>query len=141
MSVKKASKNRAVYKNRSTFTVLNALLSSLLMILVYFVYISDLDKNFRQLGIIILAAIITGLIGSWTARVITQVYSNFIKPLNYYVRSLMIDLLYGLLIWAGFITYLWEDLEVWEIIIVWLILKAFLFFSCDYFADQVTFGG
>ncbi|MBD3343088.1 MAG: hypothetical protein GF353_28580 [Candidatus Lokiarchaeota archaeon] len=139
--VQKASKSRVVYKNETTYGLLNAALSGIFMVAAYLLYIVDLEKDLSQLGIIILVAVITGMIGSWVARLITRVYSQLVKPLNYYLRTILIDLFYGLLIWIGFLTYIWDEFEFLEILFIWVILKMMLFFTCDYFADKATFGG
>lgn len=133
--------NKIVRRNKTLFSLINIVLSTVFMVAAYWLWLKDLEKNFTQLLLIILASIITGWIGSWVARLMTMHFKSLVKPFNYYLRALFQSVFYGLLIWIGLITLIFETMEFWEICLVLLLVKAFIFFASDYASDKVSFGG
>lgn len=139
--IEKANKMKGRNTNTVLFSLANNIISTLLMVGTYWIWLRPQENSVEKYGLIILCAIVTGFIGSWITRMLFGYYKQLIKQTNYYIRMLFIDLLYALIIILGFLTYVFENFGFWEILLIWLMLKLGLFLLCDFITDKITFGG
>jgi hypothetical protein len=130
-----------VQKSDTIFNLVKATISSIITILLYWFWLKDLERDLIQLLLIIASSIVAGCLGSIMSRIITHNFSSVINPMNYTIRNILQNVFYGLLIWVGIITYLFETLTLLEICIALIFLKLFIFFASDYYADKISFGG
>jgi ABC-type uncharacterized transport system fused permease/ATPase subunit len=130
-----------VQKADVTYNLFKSMFASAITILLYWFWLKDLERDLIQLLLIIASSIVAGCLGSIMSRIITHNFSSVINPMNYTIRNILQNVFYGLLIWVGIITYLFETLTLLEICIALIFLKLFIFFASDYYADKISFGG
>ncbi|NMB82394.1 MAG: hypothetical protein GYA14_11310 [Ignavibacteria bacterium] len=131
-------------KPNIVYDILNALLSTILFVVCYWAFLQDITDIFIQLIFLIIFSLITGILGSLIARLITN-NKHYEINFQHWIKSILTSLLYAFLIWVGFLSYIftWFDLKIFEgwiqLSIILLILKIAISFFCDELADQITF--
>jgi len=119
------------------YNLLNALLSTVLFVAIYKIWLIN-DNNFL---FIFLAITLTGVLVSWTLRLILRNFdANF--TIQHSVKSLVVGLTYAFLVWFGLISWLFGEFpKILDLIIVLLLVKTFVFLLADFLADKISFGG
>ena len=124
--------------------VLYAVLNSFFSILFFFILYRIFMKSTRVYWKIWIMLSFTGIAGSWVARFVLRFYDNTLKPLQGYIQNIIIPLLYALLIWVGLIEGLFllveqNNITYLQFYGLFLMIKLFIFFAADWFADLLTF--
>lgn len=150
------------YKNppRPTFgyTVLNGLFSTLLFMAVYLFYIILLPWDIVQFIAIFLISIVSGVLGSWIARMLTGYTERMGKNSQDFNKVWIAALLYAIVVFFGlygsilaryvdfsaitvaeFLVYLMTK-EFFEILGMLLLVKIIIFLLAEFFANWFTMG-
>jgi hypothetical protein len=125
------------------YKLLNATFSALGFMSAYFFWLKYVDF-WIQFPLLVAACWVTGLVGSWIARVITT-FNLFETNIQHGMQGVLIAVLYALLVWTGFIPWLlsWFDYTTTtgfiQTAVIFIILKFAITEGCDNWADNLTF--
>jgi hypothetical protein len=141
------------------YAILNAMFSTIIFVIVYFLYILPLERSITSFALLFALNLVSGLIGSMIARLFTANYSNLTKTSQYINKQLIGGLIYSLVVFFGlfnFIMMRYIDINVMtvaeflvymisrdflEIVAILLAFKVFVYLASDFMADKVSFGG
>jgi len=141
------------------YQILSAIFSTLLFVFVYFLYILPRERDFASFCLLVVLNILSGVIGSWMARIFTLNFSQLIKTFQYINRELIGSLIYSLVVFFGlfdfviiryidintmtiaeFLIYLLSR-EFLEVVAILLAFKIFVYLLSDFLSDKITFAG
>jgi uncharacterized membrane protein YeaQ/YmgE (transglycosylase-associated protein family) len=141
------------------YLLLNAIFSSLIFVAVYFFYILQTPRDILQFFYVFVLTIVSGMIGSVLARMITMYWDGMLKTLQFHTKTLIAALLYTVIVFFGLYGYITDryidfttvsvaDFLVYmftrpffEIVLILLVIKLIVYLISDFLADKVTFGG
>lgn len=144
-------------KHKLGYFLFNILFGTIIFMIGYYAYIVNFEHNLEQLLYILIWNIISGLFASLICRTLMN-YWEFDPNLNFYIRSMMMTSVFSIMVFLGLYSTLFERYQIqattlidfweliisrdfWEFTLIILIIKLFVFFGSDYFADKIAFGG
>lgn len=119
------------------YQLLNALLGTLVFVLIYKIWLDD-DNNYFY---IFLAIILSGLLVSWTLRLFCKYFETNLT-VQHTMKNFFIALIYATLVWAGGISWIFSRFsDFWDLIVVLMLTKLLVFLLSDFLSDKIAFGG
>lgn len=131
VKIKQSGSHKLLYQ------LLNALLGTLVFVLIYKIWLDE-DNNYFY---IFLAIILSGLFVSWTLRLFCKYFETNLT-VQHTMKNFLIGTIYATLVWAGGITWLFEKFpDFWDLIVVLMLTKILVYLLSDFLSDKIAFGG
>jgi hypothetical protein len=141
------------------YVVLDAMFSTLIFVFVYFLYILPRDRDILSFALLFALNLVSGLVGSFIARMFTLNWTQMSKTGQMINRTLIAGLIYTIIVFFGlfdfvmaryidintmtiaaFLVYLISR-QFLEIVAILMGMKVAVFLFSDFFADKLAFGG
>jgi len=147
--VKKVITGPVRYAKRSKFAynVLDTFLSTVFFVIFYIYLINPMGFSLMKFIYIFLGAILSGLLGSYTSRFMTQYWKYDNKNFQHILRNMLNSLIYAFVVWIGFISSIFTLYDITEftglmqLFLSLMFIKLLVFFASDFYADRISFQG